>query len=51
MEDIIQRLAASMFGTWASFSLQSIDSLASISCSILVSALTVISIYKLLNSK
>lgn len=51
MEDIIQRLAASMFGTWASFSLQNVDSLASIMCSLLVSVLTVISIYKILKSK
>ncbi len=51
MEDIIQRLAASMFGTWASFSLQNVDALASIMCSLLVSVLTVISIYKILKSK
>ena len=51
MEDIIQRLSASMFGTWASFSLQNVDALASIMCSLLVSVLTVISIYKILNSK
>jgi len=51
MEDIIQRLSASLFGTWASFSLQSVDSLASIFCSALVSVLTVMSIYKLLNNK
>jgi hypothetical protein len=51
MENIIQRLSASMFGTWASFSLQSVDSLASIFCSVLVSILTIISIYKLTNNK
>mgnify|MGYP003131870166 CR=1 FL=1 len=51
MEDIVQRLSASMFGTWASFSLQSVDSLASITCSFLVATLTVISIYKILKDK
>ena len=51
MEDIIQRLSASMFGTWASFSLQNVDSLASIVCSCLVATLTVISIYKILKDK
>ncbi len=48
MEDIIQRLSVGIFGTWTSFSLQSFDAMASIICSVLVSVLTIISIYKLL---
>jgi hypothetical protein len=51
MEDIIQRLSVGIFGTWTSFSLQNFDAVASIVCSGLVSVLTVISIYKLINSK
>jgi len=51
MEDTLQRLSASIFGTWAGFSLQSVDSLASIVCSSLAAVLTVISILKILEKK